>query len=352
MMPFTRNVSWVLALSFGVTFLGASAAFAQTAETQPPATPKEAQAADERKAAPKVAGETTSEEEATAQQPSGEAQPDSSDDSSADDGSADEGDSTEVDAASDDVERSETDAEGAAGTAGAAVDDEATDGPSSKEAGDVQADAGPGNERHSASANQGTELQKDDDYAGASDAGLVKKKEAPKNLILGVALDLTWPLGSAADFVGNASIQGLSLDLRYYFWKNVALGAGVAFDALSKKTDATVEWENATITGTQLREISFTPITLKGYYAWRDSETFVPYVAAGAGAARSVRRLVTGFSSLSDASWHFALVPEVGLHIPAGPTLLQTNMRLTYLPAAAGVDDQLYLNFSFGLAIQ
>jgi hypothetical protein len=75
-------------------------------------------------------------------------------------------------------------------------------------------------------------------------------------------------------------------------------------------------------------------------------------LAAGFGAARSVRRLIVGFSSLSEASWHFAIVPEAGLHIPAGPTLLQTNVRLTYLPAAGGVDDQTYLNFSFGLAIQ
>jgi len=205
---------------------------------------------------------------------------------------------------------------------------------------------------HSASANQATPPPADD-YAGASDAALVEpKKKDPNDLSLNIGLDLTWPLGKAANFIDSASIQGLSLDLRYYFWKNIGLGAGVAFDGVSKKTSGTVAWQNTTITGNQLREISFTPITLKGIYAWRQQEQIIPYVAAGAGVARTVRRLEAGYTLLSDPSWHFVLVPEVGLNIPAGPTIIQTNVRLAYLPAAGGTDEQMFANFSFGLAIQ
>lgn len=206
--------------------------------------------------------------------------------------------------------------------------------------------------RKSASANQATQIPDDDDYSGATDDALVEPGKRTKDLSLGIALDLTWPLGSAANYIGSASIQGLSLDLRYYAWGNIGVGVGVALDSLSKKTNTTVEWENATITGTQVREINFTPLLAKGYYAWRDQERFVPYVALGLGAARTVRRLIVGFSSLSDASWHFAAVPEAGLQIPAGPTVILTNLRLNYLPPAAGIDEQVFVNFSVGLSIQ
>lgn len=192
----------------------------------------------------------------------------------------------------------------------------------------------------------------EDDYEGATDAALVSEEPGPKNLSLGVALDVTVPLGSTSKFIGSASMQGISLDLRYYAWGNIGIGAGVALDSLSKKSTGAVTWENATITGTHVRELSYTPITLKGYYAWRDHKSVVPYFAAGLGAARAVKRLTAGISSISEASWHFAIVPEAGLQIPLGPTVLLTNVRLNYLPPSAGVDEQLFGNFSLGLSIQ
>lgn len=192
----------------------------------------------------------------------------------------------------------------------------------------------------------------EDDYEGATDAALVEEEPGPKNLSLGVALDLTVPLGKTSDFIGSASIQGLSLDLRYYAWGNIGIGAGVALDSLSKKSTETATWENAAITGTQVRELSYTPITLKGYYAWREQQRLIPYVAAGLGAARAVKRLTAGISSLAEASWHFAIVPEAGLQIPVGPTLILTNVRLNYLPPSAGVPEHLFANLSLGLSIQ
>lgn len=191
-----------------------------------------------------------------------------------------------------------------------------------------------------------------DDYDGASTTALVEEKPRPKNLSLGVAVDLTWPMGKAADFISKTSIQGLSLDLRYYAWGNIGIGLGLGLDSLSKKSTETATWENATITGTQVRELSYTPLTLKGYYAWREQTRVVPYVAAGLGAARAVQRLTVGITGLAEASWHFAIVPEVGLQIPAGPTLLLTNVRLNYLPPSAGVGEHVFANLSFGLSIQ
>jgi hypothetical protein len=204
-----------------------------------------------------------------------------------------------------------------------------------------------------ASANQTTTIG-DDDYGGEQGAPLVEEgAPAPmKNLSLGIALDVTLPLGEAAKFISNASLQGLSLDLRYYAWGNWGIGVGVALDSLSKKLTGTAEWENATLSGTQVREISLTPVLLKGYYAWRQEETLIPYVAFGAGVARAVRSLKIGYSDLRDANWHLAVAPEIGFQLPAGPTVVQANARLNYLAPSGEVGGQLFANMSLGISVQ
>jgi len=198
----------------------------------------------------------------------------------------------------------------------------------------------------SASANQKTEIPPEE--------GEEPPPEEPrnKNLMLGIAMDLTMPMGDTAKYIGDISIQGFSLDLRYYAWGNFGVGAGVSFDTLSKKSANSTQWNESLITGTQVREMSFVPVTLKGYHAWREQEKFIPYVAMGVGAARSVRRLVAGFSNLSSDSWHLILVPEVGLHIPVGPTVLMTSARLSYLAPSGDTKQQMFANLSFGLAVQ
>jgi opacity protein-like surface antigen len=191
-----------------------------------------------------------------------------------------------------------------------------------------------------------------EDYSDVEATALVEEEEPRKNLIFGVGLDLSLPMGSTADYVGELSIQGFSLDLRYFAWDNWAIGAAVAFNSMSEKTSDQVAWENITFSSVQVREQSFMPITVKGVYAWRDQEKFVPYVAAGVGTARAVRRLTTGVSSLDDATWHMAFVPEVGGYFPVGPTVLFANVRLNVLPPSGGDASQMYGNFTFGVTVQ
>jgi opacity protein-like surface antigen len=191
-----------------------------------------------------------------------------------------------------------------------------------------------------------------EDYSDVEATALVEEEEPRSNLIFGVGLDLSLPMGSTADFVGELSIQGFSLDLRYFAWDNWAFGAGIAFDSMSEKTSDQVTWENITFSSVQVREQSFMPITLKGVYAWRDQEKLVPYVAVGAGAARAVRRLATGVSSLSEATWHMAFVPELGSYFPLGPTVLFANIRLNVLPPTGAAASQMYGNFTFGVTVQ
>ena len=202
----------------------------------------------------------------------------------------------------------------------------------------------------SASANQGV-TPPEDDYEGA-ESQLSEEEKKPNDLMLNIMVDLTIPLAAASDFIGDVSVQGFSIDVRYFAFGNIGIGASVAFDSLSTKEAGSVEWNGSTITGIHRRDLSFTPILAKGYYAWREKEKFVPYVALGAGAARTARRINAGYFSLNDDSWHLTLSPEVGLHIPVGPTVIVANGRLGYLVGNSDQDAQMFGNVSLGLSIQ
>lgn len=190
-----------------------------------------------------------------------------------------------------------------------------------------------------------------DDYDGA-ETKLSAEEKKPSDLMLNIMLDLTIPLAAASDFIGDISVQGFSIDVRYFAFGNIGIGASVAFDSLSTKETGSVKWGNSTINGIHRRDLSYTPILLKGYYAWREKEKFIPYVALGAGAARTARRINAGYFALSDDTWHFTMSPEVGLHIPVGPTVLIANGRLGYLVGGGGQDAQMFGNVSVGISIQ
>ncbi len=209
------------------------------------------------------------------------------------------------------------------------------------------APAAPFEEPHSASANQKAEREPED----PTDDSLEKKRER-KNFILGVALDLSVPLSNTSDFIGNVSIQGFSIDLRWYAFGNIGIGFGAAFDTFSKKSVGSYEWGDVLLTGPQVRESAITPLYFKGYYAFRDVERFEPFIALGAGAARSSQRVQVGYSQFFRDAWHFAIAPEAGLHVPVGPTVLLFDLRLNYLTQSEETPAQLFGNLSFGITVQ
>src|SRR5690606_2277882 len=96
---------------------------------------------------------------------------------------------------------------------------------------------------------------------------------------------------------------------------------------LSEKTRRTTTYGPATISGVQVRETSSTPFTGKVFYALRDMKKVIPYAGFGLGGARVVRRLDIGISRFTDESWHWAMVPEVGIEVPASSFDLLASAR-------------------------
>ncbi len=201
-------------------------------------------------------------------------------------------------------------------------------------------------------AKEGNEPVVDGQYHGATDQALVKDADPPAKMSFDVMLDLTVPLGRTADFVSQAGLQGFAVSFRYYVTDEIAVGAGAAFDGLSKKEDSTTNYDNLTITGVHTKQISFTPLLAKGFYAFRGEGQFEPYIALGLGAALSSQRFVTGYSAFSENHWHFATAPEVGTHFDIGQLVLVGAAKFTYLPPSGGSVAHTFVNVSLGVAIQ
>lgn len=207
-------------------------------------------------------------------------------------------------------------------------------------------------EAAAAAPQEPTEASDDDDYSQLSSDDLVPAKSKKSKLILGIGIDLSLPIGETAKFISSVSLQGFSLDVRYFAWDNWGIGAQIAFNSFSEKTSDPLDWEGYVFNAVQVREQSFMPIAVKGVYAWRDEEKFIPYVAAGLGASRTVQRVQVGWSELSQPSWHFLMIPEVGGYVPIGPTVLFANARLNYLPPGGGQSSQFYGNLTIGVTVQ
>lgn len=193
-----------------------------------------------------------------------------------------------------------------------------------------------------------------DDYAGAENSPKeeLASERAPSPFMLGLLWDTVLPVGNTADYVGKFSPQGFSIDGRYSGFGELGLGVTMAWHVLEQRTRSTTSWQNATITGTQIREVSSSPFTFKISYAKRDLGKVIPYAGLGLGAARVFRRLDMGISSLSDQSWHFAFVPELGVEVPMKSFSLLASTRFNYFVKGDGAPAQTYMNFSVGVGFQ
>ena len=195
------------------------------------------------------------------------------------------------------------------------------------------------------------ELTEEAQY-GANDEGLVPAKDPPPKMSFDVMLDLTVPLAETAEFIGRPGLQGFAVSFRYYVTERWAVGAGAAFDGLSKKEDGTTTYDGITLSAIHTRQLSFTPLLAKVFYAFRGESKLEPYLALGVGAALSNQRLVTGYSALSENHWHLAAAPEAGVHFDIGQLVLLGAARLTYLPPSGGSVAHTFANVSLGVAIQ
>jgi len=192
-----------------------------------------------------------------------------------------------------------------------------------------------------------------DDYA-QSDIKVEKKKKKPSPFFLAAFWDLNVPMGSTTDFVKKVDPAGFGIEGRYHGLVkagpgNLGVGILVSWDWMAQKSESSLVEGNVTLTGTQVRELSVTPLMGKVIYTFDQHKRFHPYVGFGLGPARVWRRLDIGIYRYLDESWHFAMAPELGLEIPLRNVVGLVAARVNYLVQTKDDPQQLYLNFSVGL---
>jgi len=198
-----------------------------------------------------------------------------------------------------------------------------------------------------------------------------EERRKPRKAQIGITWDLVIPIrvpvtaGSEAGMMSGTSIQGFSLELRYWLKDRIALGALVAWHTFSDKKSRTIGIDDSTQTGLVQTDINSNEILARITHALADrpairtrvpkpgekldiSKQIIPYIGAGLGATRYLERFDTGLSVQSKESWYAAIVPEIGIEIPTKLVPVIVAGRLHYFFASSGNPDQLYATFSLG----
>lgn len=183
------------------------------------------------------------------------------------------------------------------------------------------------------------------------------KAEAPPAdgwVIGGAAWDLSIPVGSTQDVVGNVSPSGFSLEARYIGLGRLSFGLFTGIHYMTAKDETTTTEGPVTISGTQVRSIASTPWLARVHLSLVDVRTSaaqsrpVPYVAFGFGGARVLRTLDMGISGFSKESWHWAMSPEIGVQLPLNRAVFYLSSRFNYFASSGDGPEQMYVNLTLG----
>lgn len=170
----------------------------------------------------------------------------------------------------------------------------------------------------------------------------------------GVQWDTAIGVGSTYQFINTFEPAGFAFEARYMGLGKLGVGLLISNQFMTVKGDHEVVRDNITLSGTQVRSLSISPLLARIHYSLRDirkhesRKKIAPYAAFGFGGARVFRRLDMGISSYSLESWHWAFSPELGIQLPGDRMALTLSSRFNYLTASDGGPEQLYFNFSLG----
>lgn len=166
------------------------------------------------------------------------------------------------------------------------------------------------------------------------------------------------PLGSSSEFVDQLGIPGASVEVQLLALAPIRFGALVAWHTISQKEPGLFQDGPVAVSGLQVRELSGNHLQARVHYVLGEKKPaqgkaqFLPYVAAGLGGARSVRRVDIGIDRVIEEGWHFVVAPEAGLELPLGPVTVIASARLNYLFQAGNNPEQMYLNFNLGVGLE
>ncbi len=154
------------------------------------------------------------------------------------------------------------------------------------------------------------------------------------------------------DFIDDTSWRNWGLDILARVKPNTAVGMYFGWNVFNDITDEVTSLDNAQIWGTQFRYINSFPmlVTVRQFTGSPGSLRF--YYGGGVGAQYDKNRVDVGQWRIEDNQWHFAVAPEIGVLLPAGPDAKWfVNFKYDYAFKAAD-RTRSYFQLNIGVAWQ
>lgn len=171
-----------------------------------------------------------------------------------------------------------------------------------------------------------------------------------QEVIWKLTYDVGIPFSSTREFTDQTSWRGLTLDVDRFVGDNLALGIAFSWSTfVEKESDSYYELDNFLLHGTQVRYINNIPLTarLAYYQPVNDLDIFG---SLGVGTAWQETRREIGTLAFTGNYWQFALVPELGVVVPVGPSSITAKVRYVQAFKTQDAPDLSYLSFGLGLA--
>jgi len=125
----------------------------------------------------------------------------------------------------------------------------------------------------------------------------------------------SYGVGKTHDFVSNPGYYGFSVEGRSFENKKLSWSFEAGWQNMYQKTDETFQYENATITGTQVRYLDFIPIMLGADYHFGSRASRIrPFIGIKGGTYYVEQRVDIGtVEVIVNKNWHLGTAPELGI---------------------------------------
>jgi hypothetical protein len=177
---------------------------------------------------------------------------------------------------------------------------------------------------------------------------------AQEPYFFGFAYTPVLPMGKTADFTGDLSWRGGTMEGRRMVRPDVSIGFSAGWHVLNEETDEVVHaFEGLDIQGHQFRYLNIYPVLVNAHKYFGHRGGARPFIGANAGISYIERRVEIGVIAATTDAWPFTLAGDVGVAFPAGwRTAGFLFTRFHFLAEAGGLTEQTYWTFGVGLAWQ
>jgi len=170
-----------------------------------------------------------------------------------------------------------------------------------------------------------------------------------QEVIWKLTYDVGIPFADTKEFTDQASWRGLTFDFDRFVGDNLAVGMGFSWSTfVEKEPDSYYEREELLLHGTQVRYNNNIPLTVKIAY-YKPVSNLDIFGSLGVGTAWQETRREIGTFAFVGSYWQFALVPELGVLIPAGQSNVTARVRYVSGFKTDNAPALSYLSFGLGL---